>query len=766
MRKPKKLTGDNVSMKKKLSYSRFLVIFILVSIPLVFLSSLLNVMSYSNMITEVYTNANLTSTSGAIQRINYSMSFGKTIEKFYGLEDLLNETLNISEDILNVSVINSKNEIISQAGATDAKIPENIASVEYVSSRPGIFCSAPIDSEHRIVLRLSQNYVNKLTLDYVKSILLVSAVILLIVLLISFAIYYYISRNSITGGISTRAFKTLLMTSLVITQIALGGYVLSNYTNEYHDSLDKMAYIVSNVIDRDIESVVKQGIPFEEITGVEEYLQNIYGSIDEIVKIFVTDLQQGRGAIKNNFISNKIQILDQDYYINVEYKVNQELVNKNIINLLIEALILILVTILISIEISLFINRPQKRQDKEKIEPPKELNPSGLRIFFFVLFLALGLDSSFVSIVSYQLFNKLSDASNFLVSLPTTMGAIATIFGLLICLFVVNKIGMQKMIISGTALAAIGSISCGFCNDLFKFSLARGILGLGMAALISSTKLCAIFEKDATLRVKLLATVAAGRIAGYSCGVVIGGLISERSSYSFVFILEAVLIVASVLLISITNIKQSNNETGDNFSFYNLINIFKSSKVIVYMLLIIVPVYLASVFISYCVPLYGNEINLSQSIISGLMMINFMLSAYTSSISSKFMIKWFGVQKSTFLYVLFIILSIGMFSLYNTLATVIISVILLGFADGFGLNVILEEIYIIKPDIDKVTATFLFLLASKIGEAVAPILVSVNIESGISAASTSLIYVLAGSTGLYLIFLLVNNHMHTNMIKN
>lgn len=131
-------------MKKKLSYSRFLVIFILVSIPLVFLSSLLNVMSYSNMITEVYTNANLTSTSGAIQRINYSMSFGKTIEKFYGLEDLLTKTLDISEDILNVSVINSKNEIISQAGATDAEIPENIASVEYVSNRSGIFAQRPL----------------------------------------------------------------------------------------------------------------------------------------------------------------------------------------------------------------------------------------------------------------------------------------------------------------------------------------------------------------------------------------------------------------------------------------------------------------------------------------------------------------------------------------------------------------------------------------------------------------------------------------------
>ena len=74
-------------MKNKLSFSRFIIIFLLVSIPLVFLSSLLNVMSYTNMITEVYTNANSTATTGAIQRINYSMSFGKTIEKFYGLED-------------------------------------------------------------------------------------------------------------------------------------------------------------------------------------------------------------------------------------------------------------------------------------------------------------------------------------------------------------------------------------------------------------------------------------------------------------------------------------------------------------------------------------------------------------------------------------------------------------------------------------------------------------------------------------------------------
>lgn len=740
-------------MSSKLSYSRFLMIFIVVAIPLVFLSSILNVMSYSNMITEVYVNANSTSTIGTVQRIDYSLSFGKTIEKFYGLEDLLNDTLSISEHILSVSVINSKNEILASVGQSDVKIPKTLTVDSYVSNSSGIFCSVPINDEYKIVLMLSPKYINDLTFEYIKSILITSAIILLIIILLSFAVYNIIAKNSIIGGVSINSFKNLLMTSLIFSQVALGGYVLSNYTSEYQKSLNEMVHIVSNVIDKDIEYVVGQGVPFKELTGIEEYLENIYGNIEELVKINVTDSLQRNYQTKNNFISNKIQILDQDYYINVEYKVNQDLVNKNIINLLIEALILIVVTILISIEISLFIS---KSQNKNKLQSQKEISQSGIRIFYFILFLALGLDSSFVSIVSYQLFNKLGSAQNFLVSLPTTISAVATIMGLLICLFIVSRIGVQKLIIFGSILAAGGSLLSGFCDDLFKFSVARGVLGLGMAALISSTKLCAVFEKDTDLRVKLLATVAAGKIAGQSCGIVIGGLISERLLYSFVFILESILVLISILLIGITNLK-SSKDNQNSFSFSNLIDIFKSIRVIMYILLIIIPIYMASIFVSYCTPLYGNEISLSQSLISGLMMLNFMLSAYTSGVGSKLTMNWIGVQKSTFLYILLIVFSIGIFSVFNNLAVAIFAIVLLGIADGFGLNVIFEEIYIIQPKIDKVTVTFLFLLASKVGEAIAPVLVSSNIGGGISKASAILIYIIAGGTILYFLFLLFNH---------
>ena len=66
-----------------------------------------------------------------------------------------------------------------------------------------------------------------------------------------------------------------------------------------------MAKIVSNVIDKDIEYIVKQGVPYDELTGVEEYLQNICKDISEVVKISISNLQ--KRIIRQKIILNQIK---------------------------------------------------------------------------------------------------------------------------------------------------------------------------------------------------------------------------------------------------------------------------------------------------------------------------------------------------------------------------------------------------------------------------------------------------------------------------
>ena len=739
-------------MKNTFLYSKFLLLLLSISVPLIALASLLNIMSYSNMVTEVYANANSVNASSAIQQINYSLSFGKSIEKFYDLKNILTDVLNISDDIKNVTIINNSHNIISSVGTEIDSIPDSIDDNDYVSSKNGIFVKVPINDNNKIVILLDDEYVNNSVSTYVKNIVLVSSLIILCIVLISFIVYLILKKIN-NDSVPFTYFKPLLMSLLIISQVALGSYVLLNYTKEYINSLDKMANIASNVIENDIESIVAQGIPYDELYDINGYLKSTLGNINEIVNATITKASpDAPTSSNNNFISNKIQILDQEYYINIEYTINQDIINKNIINLTIEALILVVVTILISIEFCLYIGN--LKINKNKIDSNTS-SLYGTRIFFFVLFLTVSLDSSFISIVSYQLFTNmnLQTNSDILIGLPTTLGSIATIIGLLICLVLVNKIGTKKLIIIGSTLMALGSIYSGFCDDLISFSISRCISGLGFAGLTASTKLCAVFENDSKFRVQLLAIIAAGKIAGTSCGIVIGGLISSRTSYSLVFILKAILIILSMLLINQTNIKNAKQESA--FSISSIISTLKSSKIIAYLLLIIIPIYMAGTFVSYAIPLYGNEILLSQSLISGIMMLNCMLSAYTSNTGTRIAINSIGASKSTLLYITCIVASIMAFGIFNTLPVAIIVIIILALADGFGLNIIFENIYTLQPNIDTTTITFMFFLASQIARAISPMLISSNIKNGVANASTILAYILAGGTLLYILFLTI-----------
>lgn len=748
-------------MKNKFTYSKFLMLFLSISIPVIIISFVLNIMSYMNMVTEVYTNANSTSTSGVIQKINHSISFGKSLEKFYGLEDLLKETKGLSDDILSVSVISNDNKVISSVGEKPGDFPSDLKNGSYVSGDAGIFFGVPINDDYTMVLVLNKQYVNDLTFNYGIDLIKVSALILLVVTLLSF-IAYLILKKIKKGEIPFKYFRVILMSSLVLLQVAFGIYVISHYNNEYSNSLNKIITIATNVIDNDMDSIGDQGIIFSELNGVDEYLNNICKQVEEIKNVSIVDLTQNKGnPTSNHFMSKQIQISDQEYYLNIEYNANQRIIFNNIFNLVIEAIVLLAVTLLLSMEVSFFFGASNDENKKNNVS---KVNLRGIRIFYFVLFLSLRLDTGFMSVISLKLFEKLNLPAglDILAGLPSMLTSIATAVGLIFCLVLVNKIGIRRMILLGATLSSIGAVASAVFDNLFTFSLARVVVGLGIAALISSTKLCAIFEKDSRIRLKILPAVAAGQIAGTSCGIVIGGLIASRTSYNFVFILEAILIIISLLFINLTNLKDEGNKNP--FSLSNVVDIVKSVRIVMYMLLIIIPIYMAEIFVLYVIPLYGKEINLTQSIISGLIFLNFLLSAYTSNSGTRLSIKLLGEKKSVVFYIILMIVSIEAFSIGNNIVVALIAVILIGIADGFGLNIIFEYIYRIQPDIDKVTATFMFLLASQIGGAIAPMIVSSNISNGAAAASSMLAYILAGGTILYTIFLLINNYKNQKQL--
>ena len=157
-------------------------------------------------------------------------------------------------------------------------------------------------------------------------------------------------------------------------------------------------------------------------------------------------------------------------------------------------------------------------------------------------------------------------------------------------------------------------------------------------------------------------------------------------------------------------------------------------------------------FVGYSIPLYGDEINLSQTTISAIIMMNYIVTAYLTNSMSNISMNYFSVKKLTFIYVITLSLSVALFSLFNNLLTAIISTILLAIADSLGLIAIIETFYeVLGKDVNRTMGAMLFVMVSKLGSGIAPTLISSQLSQGIAKASLIIPYTLLGGIALYLL---------------
>lgn len=730
----------------KALWLKFLGLIIALFIPLIVFSSILNVMQFRGTVCEVYVNANNLNATGAVQKIDYSLNFGKSINKFYGLDKILESTKSLSEDIVGVAVTDSENKIVKSVGNNIKEFPSGLSDSPYVEQDNIIYSKVGLSENSYIILALKSDYVNSMSSNYISSVVRVDLLILLGVILITLAVYFLILRIKKTISINILTVTGVLI--LVFSQMFFGAYMSTNYINEYTNSLQKISTNISNIIDKDLESIVSYGIPISELNDVDAYLDNIADRVPEIQKITFTETKEDDES--GNVISNKIQILDQDYYINIKCQIDQNTINDKLFDLFLSIGILTIVTVLFTLEISVFIGNKMKVSG-EVIK--NKINIPGIRMFLFLIYMAIFIDSGFVSIVSYRLYQsmKLDGTMNFLTGLPTTASYIAVLLGLFCCSVVISKLGMRNTILLGVILCSLGFILSGLSNTLILFIVARFIIGLGKSAILGCSRIYSTSVTDSESRTKLLSTILAASSIGGSCGIVIGGLIADRTSYSFTFIVGGVLILLISIFIKISDIE--NTKDIKPLSFSRSFKMLKNSRILMYMLFIIIPIYMAQLFILYSIPLFGDEIGISQSKTSALIMANYLLCGYLSNTSSKYTMKKFGSNRSTMIYCLCIILFVGSFALTNNLVVSIITALLLGISDSFGLTVCSENLSELSDNKENGTELSILLLAiGYVGQIIAPIIISSGINNGIAKATAPIAYIMAAGLSIYIIY--------------
>lgn len=723
----------------KIEKKKFMLIVLIIGIPLMMFSAILNVMSYRVMLVQSYVHACNLNTTGIVRKLDYAIDFGKSLDKFYGLDILLKNTKELSDDIVSIEIYDKNEKKIAGIGNTVKHSMQEIRDEEYKIEGDYIFSF--VDFSHgQIVLTLDKSNIDVELIQYIKRVSIAVSLCILFVCCGALIVCTFRKRKVLT----VKNLKVTCLLLLTTVQLCFGIYFTIYAINSYRDSVNMIEKSAANVAKNDINEVIDKGMRYSELSGVDTYLKNLCSDIPELSSI---KIKKDNKAFDNSSHIYKIGVQNNKVTLYVGCSLNEKLVRDKIINKIIDIGIIIIVSLFMSLEIvNLITNHIAQKKDRKK----EEIYLPGYRIFVFVSGLAFSLDCGFVSILSSKLYEKmdLSDSMSFLSGLPNTMYSLAVVSGLFICGTFISKFGIRRTLCVGIGMGIAGYILCSISINLPMFIVAKFIFGFCDGLVINTIRLVASSQKDSEMHNKILVIYLAAINLGVCCSVVIGGLVADAASYSTVFIVGALLGLICLFLVKFANF--SNEKSENSISFLGAVKGLKIGKVFIYMIFLIIPIYIATLFVGYTFPLYGDEMGFSNSIVSGCLMINYLIIAYLTDPISDWVIHHISPQKSVICYVILQGISIGIFVISPGIITALIALILTSLWDCFGM-VIIDSVLDNVKNTTTENNTLLQMIFGKIAMVIGPLIVTANIDKGAATATGTIVMLLFAGTLCYVI---------------
>ena len=716
------------------------IIGIMVACLLLFATAL-NTMSFFKLQADTYVHANILNTVSPVRQINYALSFGKPIDKYYGLDNVLEGIRETSPDVLGVAVLNQNDTMVETVGDMGTYDLNTRPDAEYAFRNEGIYVFQDFDGG-QIVLRLDREPLNLSTLSCLKRQLSVDAVICAALMAILALAVLPVPEKDVPIS----RMKIMSLTLVICSQLALGSFFTWYVISSYEDSIRQIAETAAVTVEKDINDVIAKGMAYEELSGLEEYLSDLVGDIPEIHS---PDISSERPTVPDWSVELNIGAAKDAVYLNCNYE--HQLIQRTLVNNIIDVVILIMVSIFISLESSIFLSKHMEQKDSRK---PGKMYMPGFRLFVFICGLAFTLDTGFISVLSSRLYEKMNlpESMSFLSGAPNTFYSIAVLIGLFGCSALISKLGMKRTLTLGVVAGILGYLMSAFAASLPVLILARFIFGFCDGFIINAMRLYAASQEDPELHTKLLVEYLAAINLGVCCSVVIGGLVADAISYSAVFLVGIALGLVCLALIGFVGFP--NERISGSMSLVCAIRQLRNPRVLIFMLFVVVPIYMATLFVGYSFPLFGDEIGFSNSLVSGCLMINFLVIAYLTDIISGWIMKKVRPRPAVLGYMILQAASIGLFVLTASAWSAIAALILTSLWDCFGMVIIDTVLDDVKDTVTE-RNTLLQMIFGKVGMAIAPMAITSRIEYGAAKATGSIVLFLIFGFACYFILDLV-----------
>ncbi|MBR1892746.1 MAG: MFS transporter [Lachnospiraceae bacterium] len=344
-----------------------------------------------------------------------------------------------------------------------------------------------------------------------------------------------------------------------------------------------------------------------------------------------------------------------------------------------------------------------------------------IRVIFLMNMLGLSIGDAFNVVYVKRLAQRMvsADKVDLYVSMPITAMSAMMIAGVILSGFMLkHSKGLTGFMRVSSLITALGMIVRGLAFHYWILFLGFVIDGFGYGCIFIAIRYYAFCLKDDKDVLKSLIYVNGGAFAGQCMGTILGGILAEQIEYRTVYLIAAAILICAFLILNNMEIS-GNPEIG---SPKKMLMVLKNKEALRFMVFLLVPIYMCCVFVSYTVPLDVDSYGFSSTVISGIMLIDYILAAYASPSMTTLVLSIMSSKKASLLYCTLIGVLIALYSVFRGLPFLIVVVVLFGLADSFGLSVVMDAYNKTrgKFEYSNNDALTMFIIMTRMGMTLAP----------------------------------------------
>ncbi len=671
-----------------------------------------------------------------VEDIENSVKNGKQIERFYGMDKVLNnmlELISTDEIPINTAITDVNGNILYTSYGTSGSREEynamlaedtvvsNLAFAEKTSAYGIVSANnfelmiQPIyDGEEAqigaMVLFYSLDDIESELLPQKNSSNVVTAICIAATVVILMLYILCLPRsitedntdeadevNAYTHKQKQNRFMFVVPVALIMAGLLVQCFIAYNeYQKRYKEVMFEGAAGISSYIGEIIDGLSQKGVPYEKMNGLVDYLANKVEDSPLLWNVSIVNVYADTSDLLERSSEYNVSMQigeDTDMHINVE--ISKEYIDNKMLDMLLVfavtfIVVLIMIYELLKLPDILFERISGEYRKSEKIQA-KSVAPA-VRLGAFIAYTGMYVGIPFSSVLITQ-WNKsiLGLSVTFLSSIPMTAELLATMLCSLFLLPVYKKLNLRLVFAVSTIISVASNAMCFFANSPEQLIMLRFMSGIGFAGIKYTLNTVvsegSLSESNTTDN---LAALNAGLLGGITCGGTLGAVIASSVSVQTSYLISGVFILAFLFIILLFTPWRliKNNSDKDEKAIKKqkggAWSLLFSPSFLRYVILVAIPMNFGLMFVVAFFPGFVTALSLPDVTTSYGYLVNGLIGIYVGPQLLKLLSARIGKTACVFVSLILGAASVLILNINAPLVIVLICVAILGLFDGFG----------------------------------------------------------------------------------